>query len=126
MLGFPFFFSVAYLLLLGILPESPRWLSARGKAGRARQVASKLNLEAGEMTVSDTNIQEGRDRIKVTELFKGNLAKVVFIGSILAALQQIHHSHQDRLHKGNIPGNTCHLEDGRCIIDDDVNTRDLL
>lgn len=89
MLGFPFFFSVAYLLLLGILPESPRWLSARGKAGRARQVASKLNLEAGEMTVSDTNTQEGRDRIKVTELFKGNLAKVVFIGSILAALQQI-------------------------------------
>jgi sugar porter (SP) family MFS transporter len=89
MLGFPFFFSVAYLLLLVILPESPRWLSARGKAGRARQVASKLNLEAGEMTVSDTNTQEGRDRIKVTELFKGNLAKVVFIGSILAALQQI-------------------------------------
>ena len=64
MLGFPFFFSVAYLLLLGMLPESPRWLSARGKAGRARQVASKLNLEAGEMTVSDTNTQEGRDRIK--------------------------------------------------------------
>ncbi|WP_431423236.1 sugar porter family MFS transporter [Bacteroides hominis] len=89
MLGFPFFFSVAYLLLLVILPESPRWLSARGKADRARQVASKLNLEAGEMTVSDTNTQEGRDRIKVTELFKGNLAKVVFIGSILAALQQI-------------------------------------
>ena len=52
-------------------------------------MASKLNLEAGEMTVSDTNTQEGRDRIKVTELFKGNLAKVVFIGSILAALQQI-------------------------------------
>lgn len=89
MLGFPFFFSVAYLLLLGILPESPRWLSARGKAGRARQVASKLKPKAGEMTVSDTNTQEGRDRIKVTELFKGNLAKVVFIGSILAALQQI-------------------------------------
>ena len=85
MLGFPFFFSVAYLLLLVILPESPRWLSARGKAGKA----SKLNLKAGEMIVSDTNTQEGRDRIKVTELFKGNLAKVVFIGSILAALQQI-------------------------------------
>lgn len=56
MLGFLFFFSVVYLLLLGILFESLCWFLVCGKVGRVRQVVSKLNLEVGEMIVFDINI----------------------------------------------------------------------
>ncbi len=70
MLGFPFFFSIGYLLLLIILPESPRWLSTHGKVNRTRQMASKLNLGINEIYAPEAN-------------------EHVFIGSMLAALQQI-------------------------------------
>lgn len=89
MLGFPFIFSVVYFLLLLILPESPRWLSVKGRVGKARQILGKLNLAAEEIIAVNADRSENKDKIKVADLFKGNLFKVVFIGSLLAALQQI-------------------------------------
>lgn len=89
MLGMPFIFSIVYLLLLTVLPESPRWFYIQGKGEKAKQVILKLNLEDKEAANVLTGEKTENRKVKVKELFRGRLAKVVLIGSLLAALQQI-------------------------------------
>lgn len=65
MLGLPLVFAVIDILLLLFLPESPIWLEQRGK-------------------------NEGKDgKVAFSELFKGRMGYVVFLGSMLAFFQQI-------------------------------------
>lgn len=63
MLGFPLVFALIDIILLLFLPESPLWLTQRN---HKRQAEAKLS-----------------------ELFKGKMAKVVFLGCMLAFFQQI-------------------------------------
>jgi len=89
MLGFPFIFSIAYLLLLIILPESPRWLYMEGQTEKAGLIINKLNIDKQEVDNVLINKKSGNSTFKLSSLFKGKLAKIVLIGSLLAALQQI-------------------------------------
>lgn len=66
MLSVPFFFSIADALLLLSLPESPRWQEVRG------QLAKQKAQEA-----------------KFGDLFRGKVARIVFLGCMLAFFQQI-------------------------------------
>ncbi|MDR1091615.1 MAG: sugar porter family MFS transporter [Prevotella sp.] len=89
MLGFPLVFSIVYILLLFILPESPRWLYMKGQTDKASQTIEKLGLSRqGFDNVIPTGKPE-KDDTKLKSLFKGKLAKILVIGSLLAAFQQI-------------------------------------
>lgn len=66
MLSLPFFFAIVNIIALLFLPESPLWQEMR--SGKS----------AG-----------GQNDFKFGDLFKGNIGKVVFLGSMLAFFQQI-------------------------------------
>lgn len=65
MLGLPLVFAVVDILLLIFLPESPIWLEQRGKK------------------------EDTEEKVAFSELFKGRMGYVVFLGSMLAFFQQI-------------------------------------
>ncbi|GAB6118970.1 sugar porter family MFS transporter [Dysgonomonas termitidis] len=89
MLGFPLIFSIVYILLLFILPESPRWLYMKGQTDKAGRTIEKLGLSKQEFdNVTPTGKAE-KDGMQLKSLFKGKLAKILIIGSLLAAFQQI-------------------------------------
>ncbi len=95
MLAIPGIFGVLYLIfLIAKFPESPRWLLAHGQKEEAINV---LNRTGGKRLV-DEELPEmekmlladkSKDRMKFSELFKGKTGKIVLIGTLIAALQQI-------------------------------------
>ncbi len=97
MLASPAFVAIPFtLLLVTSFPESPRWLILKGQNDRAKKILLKMiGSEAADLEYLNiqTNIKEGRknggDQTRLSSLFKGKLGKVVFIGIMLAALQQI-------------------------------------
>lgn len=95
MLAVPAFFGIIYLiLLLTSFPESPRWLFARGRKEEARQILYKIGgdkfikekLPAIEESLAR---DQQKEKISIGELFRGKTGKVVLIGTLLAAFQQI-------------------------------------
>ncbi len=96
MLYSPIIFAVPFLLLMIIsFPESPRWSVMKGDLISARKVLSRivdiaeaeneLNEIQNSLKMSNTNTT----RVTLSDLFKGNMGKVLVIGILLAAFQQI-------------------------------------
>ena len=115
MLLIPFFFSILFLILIvAYLPESPRWLIARGKRLDNSQIKSekvdslkvkseKLESEAYGILksvhgadlakkeveeIKNSSSFKGR-KISFKEIFKGRIGKIVLLGVTLAIFQQI-------------------------------------
>ncbi len=95
MMGVPFVFSVVYLILLNIsFPESPRWLAKVGKSNEAYKILEKIggtdyaDDELRSISSSMTN-QDSDKNVHIRELFRGKLAYIVLLGTLLAAFQQI-------------------------------------
>ena len=95
MLAVPAIFGAAYLVfLLTSLPESPRWLLAANRKDEAVSVMKKIG---GQQLIDDElpemekvlSVDEGKRRIHFGEIFKGRTGKIVIIGTMLAAFQQI-------------------------------------
>jgi len=97
MLASPAFVALPFaVLLISSFPESPRWLILKGQKDKAKKILLKMVGEkaaALEYNNIVANIEEGRkkgsDKTAISSLFKGKLGKVMFIGIMLAALQQI-------------------------------------
>lgn len=95
MLGVPIIFSALNLIFLNLnFPESPRWLIKSGRQEEAHRILQKIGGESyaeKEMKgiASSMAYQESNKKVYVKELFKGKLAYVVLLGSLLAAFQQI-------------------------------------
>jgi len=95
MLIVPAIFGVLYLIfLLTRFPESPRWLLAHGQ----QQEAIKVLNSIGGKTLVDQELPEmermllaeqKKEKMSIKELFKGKMGKIVLIGTLIAALQQI-------------------------------------
>lgn len=95
MLVVPAVFGTMYLVfLIAKFPESPRWLLAHGR----KEEAIKVLTNIGGQTLVDEELPEmertllaeqKKEKMSFGELFKGKTGKIVLIGTIIAALQQI-------------------------------------
>jgi sugar porter (SP) family MFS transporter len=95
MLAVPAIFGLVYLVFLILkFPESPRWLLAHGRKEEAVKVLTSL----GGQTLVDEELPEmefaliaeaKKEKMSVSELFKGKTGKIVLIGTLIAAFQQI-------------------------------------
>ncbi|MFV0538051.1 MAG: sugar porter family MFS transporter [Dysgonomonas sp.] len=95
MLSVPAIFGVLYLVyLLGSFAESPRWLLSKGKKEEAIGVLYKIGgddlvkQDLPEMEKA-LDAEKGKEKVSISELFKGKTGKVVLIGSLIAAFQQL-------------------------------------
>ncbi|WP_179337016.1 sugar porter family MFS transporter [Winogradskyella ludwigii] len=82
--------SILFLVLLFIVPKSPRWLALKGKETAALAVLQKINgdeLASKELHNIKASLNETNDGIKVSYFSKGILA-IIAIGTVLSVLQQ--------------------------------------
>lgn len=82
--------SILFLVLLFIVPKSPRWLALKGKDEDALAILKKINgddIASEEMTRIKESLSESNDGIKVNYFTKGILA-IIVIGTVLSVLQQ--------------------------------------
>jgi sugar porter (SP) family MFS transporter len=95
MLVVPAVFGILYLIfLLAKFPESPRWLLAHGQKDEAIKVLNSIGgsaLVAEELPEMERTLlaEQKKDKMSFGELFRGKTGKIVLIGTIIAALQQI-------------------------------------
>ena len=95
MLVVPGIFGIIFLAFLLVkFPESPRWLLAHDK----KDAAIKVLTGIGGKSLVDTELPEmekafaaeqKKEKMSFSELFKGKTGKIVLIGTLIAALQQI-------------------------------------
>lgn len=95
MLAIPFGFSLIFLFfLLTSFPESPRWLITRGRKDEALRILTSIAGEKQarhDLESIEASLRSGSNKEKVSflEIFKGKTGKIVFLGTLLAACQQI-------------------------------------
>ena len=95
MLVVPAVFGVLFLIfLLAKFPESPRWLLAHGRKDEAIKVLANIGgsaLVTEELPEMESTLlaEQKKEKMSFGELFKGKTGKIVLIGTLIAALQQI-------------------------------------
>lgn len=95
MLAVPGVFGVFFLFFLIVkFPESPRWLLAHGKKDEAIKILTSIgggSLVKEELPEMESTLlaEQKKEKMSVGELFRGKTGKIVLIGTIIAALQQI-------------------------------------
>ena len=95
MLVIPALFGVIYLiLLLTSFPKSPRWLLSKHRREEAVAVLEKIGGKAlieKELPEMEQSVlaEQGKQKVKFSEIFQGKTGKIVLIGTLIAALQQI-------------------------------------
>lgn len=95
MLSVPAFFGVFYLAFLLIsFPKSPRWLLSKDRRNEALKILERIggkSLIDNELVEMERSLasERGKQKVRFSELFKGKVGKIVLIGTVIAALQQI-------------------------------------
>jgi sugar porter (SP) family MFS transporter len=95
MMAVPFVFGIVNLILLNVsFPESPRWLAKKGKTDEALKILEKIRgtAYAGQelKAITDSlNSQTAGKNVHMRDLFRGKLAYIILLGTLLAAFQQI-------------------------------------
>jgi MFS transporter, SP family, xylose:H+ symportor len=80
--------SLAFFLLLFLVPHSPRWLMLRGREAEARKVLARVTNSEEEMEFELAEIKKSLEKPKVS-LFTKSAAWVLCIGIMLSMLQQV-------------------------------------
>lgn len=82
--------SALFLLLLIWLPESPRWLATKNYGDKARQVLSKIGgaAYAESELQAITQTADGDTRVRLQQLLKPGVSRILLIGIVIAAFQQ--------------------------------------
>lgn len=90
MLGLPLAFAIVDILCLLTLPESPRWLVQKCRIEEAEKAIEKYNFSKNDAkAIMECGNEKKEADAKFSELFRGKMGKVVFLGSMLAFFQQI-------------------------------------
>ncbi|PNW28466.1 D-xylose transporter XylE [Formosa algae] len=82
--------SISFLVLLFVVPKSPRWLALKGKDDEALAILKRINgneLALKEILLIKDSLQETKQNIKVNYFSKSILA-IIVIGTVLSVLQQ--------------------------------------
>ncbi len=95
MLAVPAFFGVFFLVFLLVsFPQSPRWLLANNRREEAIRVLDRIGGKAlidSELPEMEKSVasERGKPAVSIREIFSGKTGKIVLIGTLIAALQQI-------------------------------------
>lgn len=94
MLGLETFPAVLYFGFLFLVPRSPRWLLMKGREGEALKVLKKVStadqaLKDLEAVKASFVTAAPKKKVPLSALFKPALRLVLFIGIVVAVLQQI-------------------------------------
>jgi SP family arabinose:H+ symporter-like MFS transporter len=81
--------NLVFLLLLFLVPESPRWLISKGYSDEARKVLSKIQPE-GDLNTEFEQISGTirSEKVSISQLFKPNMRKALLIGILLPIFSQ--------------------------------------
>ena len=92
MLGVETFPAILYFILLFFVPRSPRWLIGKNKIKEAEKILTQLH--GGEKAKEESeailnSLNENKEKVAFSELFKPALRFIVIVGLVLGVLQQI-------------------------------------
>lgn len=82
--------ALVFLIMVFLIPESPRWLALKKRTAEAENVLFKISgaeHAKSELKVIQDSLENTSNK-KLKDLFKGNMRKPLFIGILLAALSQ--------------------------------------
>jgi len=85
--------SALFLLATCLVPESPRWLMGKGRAGEARKVLEKIGGgayadEAMAEIQKSVHAERTQQKVSFRELFNPSLRPALVLGIVLAVFQQ--------------------------------------
>jgi SP family arabinose:H+ symporter-like MFS transporter len=82
--------SALFLVATFLVPESPRWLAAKGRNQEAIRVLERLGGSVYAKSVTNALAASALqpDRPKLRELFSPSIARVLLLATVLAVLQQ--------------------------------------
>lgn len=91
MLGFGLIPGVIFMILLLIVPESPRWLYKQGDSSRALNVLERLNgaTEAKAQLEEISQLIQSETDVSLSSLFRPGFRVALLIGVVLGVLQQV-------------------------------------
>jgi sugar porter (SP) family MFS transporter len=82
--------SAIFLVLLFFVPESPRWLVEKGMREKAKDILAKVGgLVFAETEVRSIEASLTQEVESLVQLFKSGWRRVMFLGIVLAILQQV-------------------------------------
>jgi SP family arabinose:H+ symporter-like MFS transporter len=84
--------SIAFFVLLFLVPESPRWLARSGHMDEARRILTKIGgaENAAQEIAAMNEVNSGRElTATASELISRRFRRVVIVGALLALLVQI-------------------------------------
>ncbi|MFV0576584.1 MAG: sugar porter family MFS transporter [Vibrio sp.] len=83
--------AVAFLVLMFLVPESPRWLVKMGRQDQARQTLMKVGSQAyADKTIVEVEatLETSDKKLPISALLKPDVKPILVIGIILAMFQQ--------------------------------------